>query len=138
MQAIDATGGSDDRFLKIEAAIIDLIYGSAKSVQINRSVGNGVVTYTEARLQQVSEATGQNFPVTRIPLGHMANQNIAAVVAIAQSNGGIVIIDEAEFLDTIPGMADALRALESPEIKFVHIATVPDPLEDLMDLFGIR
>lgn len=122
MLLVDATGASDTRFHKIDAALMDLIYGSTEAVFINRSVGNGVFTYTEAKLKQASEAAKYHFPITTIRL---ANCDTAEEVkALALKNGGIVIVDEAQDIDRIEGTAEALRALESPYIKFVYVAVV--------------
>lgn len=137
MLLVDATGASDSRFHRIDAALMDLIYGSTEAVFINRSVGNGVFTYTEAKLKQASETAKYHFPVNDIRLSSLDNGDVEVLKAMALRHGGIVIIDEAQDLDRIEGAAEALRALESPYIKFVYVALVHtdemlDALEEVL------
>ena len=134
MLLVDATGGHGDRFKRIDAALQDLLYGEDTAVMINRTVGNGVVTYTEGKLKLASEAAKFQFPVTRISLGAIPHHCAEFVKDAALKNGGIVILDEAEQLDRIEGAAEALRALESPYIKFVYISLVPE-IQGLLNRF---
>lgn len=124
MLLVDATSNNKSRFEAVEQALPDFLYGDETSLFINRKVGNGVMTYTEGRLREISDLAKYHFPVTTIRLGYWPEAS--EVVDIARQHGGIVIIDDAELLDSIEGLADALRALESPYIKFVYVALVHD------------
>lgn len=126
MLLVDATGYQDSRFEAIDQALLALLYGDETSVFINRSVGNGVVTYTTARLEETSKEAKYPFPVTDIRLACLDSGKEA--VQIELNNGGIVIVDEADQLDRFEGLAEALRALESPYIKFVYVALVHKPM----------
>lgn len=123
MLLVDATGHDSSRLQRIDMAIQDLLCGDTTSVMVNRTIANGVTTYTEACLQGISEKSKYPFRVTRISLGY-GRCDTDTIISMALSNPGIIVIDEAERLDEFEGLADALRALESPYIKFVYIALV--------------
>lgn len=132
MILVDATGNSKTRFHTIDDALISLIYGSNTSVWINREAANGVFTYTVDKLEKISEGAKYHFPVTVLRLPHCDTAEDVRQIAI--KNGGIVVVDEAQHIDRIPGAAEALKALESPYIKFVYVALVDKP-EGIMARF---
>ena len=125
MPTVNATGSKVQRFRDIDQSLINLIYGSDTSVWINRSAGNGAFSYTVEKLMLLSERAKYHFPVTVVRLSHC--NTVEDVRQAAIKNGGIVVIDEAQHIDRIPGAAEALRALESPYIKVVYVALVHEP-----------
>ena len=125
MLLVDARGSSQTRFDNIDEAMMALIYHDETALFINRTVGNGVTTYVENKLKLISEDSRDAFRVTRIGLG-FALVTVQGIVDIARARGGIIVIDEAEYLDRLPGLYDALSALESPYIKFVYVAQSND------------
>lgn len=127
MLLVDATGYEASRLNRIDSAIKDLLYGDETSVMVNRTVANGVTTYTEASLKGISEQSKFAFNVTRISLGY-GICDTDTIIRMVLSNPGVIVIDEAERLDEFEGLADALRSLESPYLKFVYIALVKDYL----------
>ena len=121
MLLVDATGHDASRLQRIDNAIKDLLDGEATSVMVNRTIANGITTYTEACLKGISERSKFAFNVTRISLGY-GRCDTDTIIRMALSNPGVIVIDEAERLDEFEGLAEALRSLESPYIKFVYIA----------------
>ena len=125
MLLVDATGYEASRLLRIDNAIKDLLYGDETSVMVNRTIANGVTTYTEASLNGIAEKSKFPFNVTRISLGY-GRCDTDTIIRMVLSNPGVIVIDEAERLDEFEGLAEALRTLESPYVKFVYIALVKD------------
>lgn len=133
MLLVDATGGKDQRFRNIDIALSGLLYGGETSISINRTVGNGVVSYTESKLKLISEQAQYPFPVTRISLGYRGNQDKDVVVNQVRQFTGVIVLDEAEYMDKIEGLEEALKTLESAYIKIVYVRLVEQSIIDLMN-----
>lgn len=117
MLLVDATGYRDTRFQRLDDAVLDIKEDGVKSVMINRSLANGVLTYVEARLL---EAFGSG--IVRVSLGH-GTAHVERTLELIHSYN-VLIIDEAEKLEGETALADALRALENQGKAVVYVALV--------------
>jgi hypothetical protein len=109
---------------QVNAALIELIYGTTNSVHINKKPAYGIFTHVMDQLVRMSNEAKYHFPVTCIRLPHCIDAEHIRELALAKC--GIVVVDEADQIDNIEGAADVLRSLESPYLKVVYVATVDD------------
>lgn len=120
MLLIDATGyGDNDRFNRINEGVEMLLQGIDTSAVINYNVGAGVVTHL------VEEMDNRHLKSMVMRIAVMSDAEAFDLAQSAFADPDILIVDEAEHLDTMPEIAKVLQGFEEGGIKIIYMTLKP-------------